>query len=86
MQENTANALGFAHLWASGDLVSHSVACILAIMSIASWYLILAKAWDWFRVRRAETTYWQINWLLFSLFCGRPCQAKGYFRYFWHRC
>ena len=50
MQENT---FGFAHLWASGDIVSHSVALILALMSIASWYLILAKAWDWFRLRRA---------------------------------
>ena len=50
MQENS---FGFAHLWASGDTVSHSVAVILAIMSIASWYLILAKAWDWWTVRRA---------------------------------
>jgi biopolymer transport protein ExbB len=30
-------------------------------MSVASWYLILAKAWDWFRVRRAAkavTAFW----------------------------
>ena len=53
MQETGQNAFGFAHLWAAGDFVSHSVAAILAIMSIASWYLILAKAWDWFRMRRA---------------------------------
>lgn len=53
MQESAENAFGFAHLWASGDVVSHSVACVLAVMSIASWYLILAKAWDWFRARRA---------------------------------
>ncbi len=54
MQETAQNAFGFAHLWASGDLVSHTIAYILAAMSIASWYLILAKAWDWFRVRRAS--------------------------------
>ena len=53
MQETAQNAFGFAQLWASGDLVSHTVAYILAAMSIASWYLILAKAWDWYRVRRA---------------------------------
>lgn len=53
MQENTANAFGFAHLWAAGDSISHSVAIILAIMSIISWYLILAKAWDWWSIRRA---------------------------------
>jgi biopolymer transport protein ExbB len=50
MQEN---AFGFAHLWASGDAVSHAVALLIVAMSVASWYLILAKAWDWWRVRRA---------------------------------
>ena len=50
MQEN---AFGFAHLWASGDAISHTVAIALAIMSVASWYLILAKAWDWWCMRRA---------------------------------
>lgn len=61
MQETAQNAFGFAHLWASGDLVSHTVAYILIAMSVASWYLILAKAWDWFRVRRAAkavTAFW----------------------------
>ena len=54
MQETTPeNAFGFAHLWAAGDVVSHSVAALLALMSIASWYLILAKAWDWYQIRRA---------------------------------
>ena len=53
MQETTQNAFGLAHLWASGDFVSHSVAVVLIVMSVASWYLILAKTWDWFRARRA---------------------------------
>lgn len=47
------NAFGFAHLWAVGDSISHAVAIILAIMSIVSWYLILAKAVDWWAMRRA---------------------------------
>ena len=51
MQEN---AFGLAHLWASGDVVSHTVAVVLLVMSLACWYLILAKAWDWWRVRRAS--------------------------------
>jgi biopolymer transport protein ExbB len=50
MQEN---AFGFAHLWASGDSIAHATAIILVIMSVASWYLILAKSWDWYRMRRA---------------------------------
>ena len=53
MQETAQNAFGFAHLWSAGDFVSHTVACTLAAMSIASWYLILAKGWDWYRARRA---------------------------------
>ncbi|UCV02612.1 MotA/TolQ/ExbB proton channel family protein [Dechloromonas denitrificans] len=53
MQETTPNAFGFAHLWASGDAISHTVAVILALMSIASWYLILAKTSDWWTMRRA---------------------------------
>jgi len=51
-------------LWASGDTVSHSVAVILAVMSIASWYLILAKALDWWAVRRsakALETFWSAS-------------------------
>ena len=47
------NAFGFAHFWAAGDTVSHSVAVILALMSVASWYLILAKTWGWWTLRRA---------------------------------
>ena len=63
MQENS---FGFAHLWASGDLISHSVAVILALMSIASWYLILAKTWDWWRVRRSAQAVGQF-WAATSL-------------------
>jgi biopolymer transport protein ExbB len=61
MQEN---AFGFAHLLASGDAVSHAVVIVLAIMSIASWYLILAKSWDWWQMRRAAravTAFWSAS-------------------------
>jgi len=62
MQETAhENTFGFAHLWASGDTISHSVAIILALMSIASWYLILAKTSDWWTMRRAAramTGFW----------------------------
>ncbi|MCE1239722.1 MAG: MotA/TolQ/ExbB proton channel family protein [Azonexaceae bacterium] len=54
MQETVQeNAFGFAHLWAQGDAISHTVAILIAVMSIASWYLILAKGWDWWRLRKA---------------------------------
>lgn len=66
MQENTQNVFGFAHLWENGDLVSHSVAILLALMSIASWYLILAKSLENWKLRKASHTvnhFWQANGL-----------------------
>lgn len=47
------NMFGLAHLWASGDAISHAVAIALAVMSVASWYLIVAKAIDGWRLRKA---------------------------------
>ena len=46
-------SLGLAHYWAQGDAVSHSVAYVLLIMSILSWYYILSKAWSSWRIRRS---------------------------------
>lgn len=51
--DSTQNVFGFAHLWASGDTVSHGVAILLALMSIVSWYLILVKLIEGWKLRRA---------------------------------
>lgn len=54
--------VGFAHYWAQGDAVSHSVAYLLLLMSIASWYYILAKAWAAWRIKRGSNAldkFWQ---------------------------
>lgn len=48
--------LGFAHYWAQGDAVSHGVAYVLLLMSIASWYYILSKAWISWRIRKSAKT------------------------------
>lgn len=54
--------LGLAHFWAQSDGVIHTVAVLLLLMSIASWYFILAKtyaAWQMRRVRRdALDRFW----------------------------
>jgi biopolymer transport protein ExbB len=47
------NSFGLEHLWASGDAISHFVAILLLLMSLISWYLVLSKTWDWWRMRRA---------------------------------
>ena len=54
MNPTIANqGLGLAHYWAQGDAVSHAVAYALMLMSIISWYYILAKAWSSWRIRRS---------------------------------
>ncbi len=49
--------------WAQGDFVSHAVAIILIVLSIASWAIIGAKGWQIFRLRHQSTmlveSFWQ---------------------------
>ena len=57
-------APGLAHYWAQGDFVTHLVAYVLLIMSIASWYFIFSKAWRAWRMRQsagALDTFWQAS-------------------------
>lgn len=55
-------AFGLAHFWAQGDAISHGVTYALLLMSIASWYTILSKAWSSWRIRRSARSldgFWQ---------------------------
>ncbi len=47
------DTFGLARLWAQGDTVAHVTAFVLLAMSIASWYIILAKAASLVRLRRS---------------------------------
>src|SRR5262252_7006108 len=38
-----ANPYGLAALWAQGDIVARATLVILALMSLASWYVLIAK-------------------------------------------
>ncbi len=52
MQQN----LGFAHFLTQADGVGHFLLAVLALMSVATWYLIVNKAWsNWSMRRRART-------------------------------
>jgi biopolymer transport protein ExbB len=50
------NPYGFMDLWAQGDAVTKSVALALLAMSVASWYVIITRAWRAARMRRAIGT------------------------------
>jgi biopolymer transport protein ExbB len=49
----TDNPYGLAALWAQGDAVIKSVAVLLLLMSIVSWYVIATRTWRTMRLRRA---------------------------------
>jgi biopolymer transport protein ExbB len=56
------NATGLTHYWAQGDAVSHLVVYALLLMSVISWYYILAKSWSAWRARvsaGAVEAFWQ---------------------------
>jgi biopolymer transport protein ExbB len=50
----TTQAFGLAHLWAQSDAVIRAVALMLLVMSITSWYLIIARGLRQLRARRHE--------------------------------
>jgi len=47
------NAYGIDSLWLQGDAITKGVAILLLVMSIASWYVILTKALQLWRYRKA---------------------------------
>jgi biopolymer transport protein ExbB len=53
MELTSTSPYGLATLWNQGDLVIKSVAIILLLMSIVTWWLIVTRAWRLLRLRRA---------------------------------
>ncbi len=47
------NPYGIAALWAQGDLLIKSVAVVLLLMSVLSWFVIATRAWRAVQLRRA---------------------------------
>lgn len=56
------NPYGLAALWNGGDVVARITLAILAIMSMGSWYIIVTKLYEQFRMgrhaRAAGRTFW----------------------------
>jgi biopolymer transport protein ExbB len=70
---------GFAHYWAEGDAISHSVAYVLAIMSLMSWYYILSKSWSALRIRRSAGAlegFWRAATLADAIFVIRRADSE----------
>ena len=68
---------GLVSLWSQGDLIIKSVAIILLLMSIVTWWLILTRAWRLIRLRRAAraaSAFWHTSSFDEGL---RVLQARG---------
>lgn len=58
---------GLESLWAQGDFVTKGVAVLLLAMSIASWYVIITKAFQLLRFRKASNAAGHEFWDTTSL-------------------
>lgn len=53
MELTNTSPYGLLALWNQGDLIIKSVAVVLLLMSILTWWLILTRSWRLIRLRRA---------------------------------
>jgi biopolymer transport protein ExbB len=64
-KEEVANPYGPDALWKNGDFVARSTLIILAIMSMGSWYIIVTKLIDQFRLMgqagEVQSKFWKAN-------------------------
>jgi biopolymer transport protein ExbB len=74
--------LGIGHFWANADGVVRATAWLLLVMSVASWGLILWKAWSWLRVRRASRrleSFWGARSIDEAIAQLKPVDSEGIF-------
>ena len=60
----TNNPYGIAALWSGGDPVIRTVAVLLLLMSIASWFIIVTRVWRVVKLRRsarASADFWHAH-------------------------
>jgi biopolymer transport protein ExbB len=63
VKETIENPYGLQALWRDGDFVSKGTLIILVIMSLGSWYILIVKLFEQFRLmkesRAAGDSFWQ---------------------------
>jgi biopolymer transport protein ExbB len=65
----TESDFGMAHLWYQGDTVTHIVAIILLIMSIGSWFVIITRFLNLYKIKPMLTEI--------ALFWKKPTWQQG---------
>jgi biopolymer transport protein ExbB len=71
------NPYGLAALWAGGDIIARSVLVLLAIMSLASWYVMLTKLWDQSKLKKSARVVEKQFWTAPSIKDGVDRLKKG---------
>ena len=56
------NALGFSHFLAQADGVAKTLLVLLLAMSVATWYLIVTKAWTVLTMRQRSRAFLEFFW------------------------
>lgn len=72
-----ASPYGIASMWSQGDFVTKSVAVLLILMSIASWYVIVTKALQLFLYRHSAHAAGHEFWDATSLDMGMTTLGSG---------
>ena len=61
-KESVVNPYGIEALWKEGDFITKGTVIILVIMSLGSWYIMVVKVYEQFRMGRqgkeAKSTFW----------------------------
>ena len=76
-----ASTFSLAHIWAQGDGVSHAVAILLLLMSLASWSVIFIKAGQLLQLRRMNvgaTRFWHATSFDAGLATLAPARADNF--------
>lgn len=71
---------GIAQYWSHGDTVSHTVAYVLLLMSVVSWFYILSKTWNSWRIRKSSAAlddFWQAPTLLDAIAVIKPIDSEN---------
>jgi len=71
------NPYGLGAIWESHDLVARAVLILLAIMSLASWYVILTKLWDQRKLKQSARVVEKRVWTAPSLKDGVEQLKRG---------
>jgi biopolymer transport protein ExbB len=72
-----SNPYGLQALWLSGDIIARSLLVVLAIMSLASWYVMLTKLWDQRKLKKSARVVEKQFWTAPSVKDGVDRLKKG---------